>query len=320
MGASDTRPPAPDGRPQRHAGDGWVDCRCGARHWGRFGAAGLLLGDGWRGQVGSPLSVVLQHRALWSHHGGTWGIPGGALAPGETAALGALRESVEEAGVPPDAVRLWTRTSLVHPDWSYATILGEALTPFTPTPTDAESLALAWVPTSAVPEHELLPAFGAAWPALEDLVGRRALVVVDGANVVGSRPDGWWRDRAGAATRLHGALKQALPEGLPAVPLGLPADHWWPDVVLVLEGAARAADVGSPTSVLAGGPGRMPALEVVRAAGSGDDAIVKAAADGLTHYTDVVVVTADRALRERARAVGGTISSPSALLGALDAA
>src|SRR5699024_921735 len=90
----------PDPRPPRRPGDGWVECRCGQRHWGRNGAAGLLLWrpsgldnrgtappaapDGW---VADPAdyAVVLQHRALWSHHGGTWGMPGGAVDPGESA-------------------------------------------------------------------------------------------------------------------------------------------------------------------------------------------------------------------------------------------
>ena len=51
-------------------------------------------------------------------------------------------------------------------------------------------------------------------------------LVVDGANVVGSRPDGWWTDRAGAARRLHERL--------------LTADLSYDDVVLVLEGAAKS--------------------------------------------------------------------------------
>ena len=78
------------------------------------------------------------------------------------------------------------------------------------------------------------------------------VLVVDGANVVGSRPDGWWRDRAGAARRLHEQLLAAV----------LPYD----EVVLILEGAARR---GIP----AGQDGR---LRTVHAPGSGDDAIVQA--------------------------------------------
>lgn len=116
----------------------------------------------------------------------------------------------------------------------------------------------------------------------------RALVV-DGANVVGSRPDGWWRDRAGAAQRLHAAIAAA--------------DLGYDMVVLVLEGAARR---GRP----AGGEG---GLHTVHAPGSGDDTIVD-----LVHERagrdDVVVVTADRALRDRVLAAGGSVTGPSWLL------
>src|ERR671917_601972 len=60
--------------------DGWTTCALGHRHWGRAGAAGLLLHrDGEDGP-----EVLLQHRAWWSHHGGTWGTPGGALHIGES--------------------------------------------------------------------------------------------------------------------------------------------------------------------------------------------------------------------------------------------
>jgi hypothetical protein len=111
-------------------------------------------------------------------------------------------------------------------------------------------------------------------------------LVVDGANVVGSRPDGWWRDRAGAATRLAEQLVAALDAG------ALDTDR----VHLVLEGAATSAVVPEH-----------PRLAVVRARSDGDSAIVDLAAalDG-----DVTVVTADRGLRARltARAVGpGTL-------------
>ena len=104
------------------------------------------------------------------------------------------------------------------------------------------------------------------------------MLVVDGANVVGSRPDGWWRDRAGAAARLHGALLAASPDGPAAIG----------DVVLVLEGAARA---GVPEGV----SGR---VRVVHAPGEGDDEIV-AQASRLLASRPVTVVTADRGLRAR---------------------
>jgi predicted RNA-binding protein with PIN domain len=119
------------------------------------------------------------------------------------------------------------------------------------------------------------------------------VLVVDGANVMGSRPDGWWRDRAGAARRLHEQLSAA----------DLPYD----EVVLVLEGAAKE---GRPE-------GRDGRLETVHAPGSGDDAIVDAVTDHLAtdDGREVVVVTADRALRTRVEAVGAHSRGPAWLLG-----
>jgi predicted RNA-binding protein with PIN domain len=122
------------------------------------------------------------------------------------------------------------------------------------------------------------------------------VVVVDGANVVGSRPDGWWRDRAGAARRLHDHLvaTDVVGEG---------------EVVLVLEGDARRGHhVGQEGHV-----------RTVHAGRSGDDAIVDevrsqvAFGDG----RGVTVVTADRELRDRVEAAGASTRSPRWLLNQL---
>jgi 8-oxo-dGTP diphosphatase len=150
-------------------GDGWVECACGQRHWGLAGAAGLLVVR--RAADGTPTHVLMQHRALWSHHGGTWGIPGGARQPGEDAVSAALREAAEEAGVPADAVAAFATRVLEHPDWSYTTVLAAQTRPFDARPTDAESLEIAWVPVDEVDRRDLLPAFGAAWPTLRTLLG-----------------------------------------------------------------------------------------------------------------------------------------------------
>src|SRR4051794_12598615 len=121
-----------------------------------------------------------------------------------------------------------------------------------------------------------------------------SVLVVDGANVVGSRPDGWWRDRPGAALRLHGRLAVA--------------DLSYDEVVLVLEGQARS---GVPAG--ADGP-----LRTVHAQRDGDTAIVTATQAAVDAGGPVVVVTADRALAQRVEALGARVMSPTWLLGVLE--
>jgi len=120
------------------------------------------------------------------------------------------------------------------------------------------------------------------------------LVVVDGANVVGSVPDGWWRDRLGAARRLRTALAGLPAAGLPGVPGPV-------DVILVVEGAARG---------LADETGDVP---VVAAAGSGDDAIAALATEAVEVGRRCLVVTADRGLRDRVTAAHAEVVGPRAL-------
>ena len=160
--------PNATGRPHRHAGDAWVECPCGRRHWGTFGAAGLLL----HRDVAGTRQIVLQHRALWSDHGGTWGLPGGALAPGESAEQGAVREAVEEAGIDAEHLAVDDTWVLDHGVWRYTTVIARTTGPQDPRPTDPESLAIEWVDVAAVADHDLLPAFAAAWPELLSRLGR----------------------------------------------------------------------------------------------------------------------------------------------------
>jgi hypothetical protein len=130
-------------------------------------------------------------------------------------------------------------------------------------------------------------------------------VVVDAANVVGSRPDGWWRDRAGAARRLAGQLVEALVTDPAALAGAVGAGDSDVRVHLVLEGAAaRAEDLPEH-----------PALTVHRARADGDSAVVELV--GGLGDGERVVVTADRELRERVRAAGATTVGPGALLQAL---
>lgn len=283
-----------------HDGDGWVECGCGQRHWGRYGAAGLLLVG-----PGESRPVVLQHRALWSHHGGTWGIPGGALAGGESAVDGALREAGEEAGIAPENVRVRATWLLEHPDWSYTTVVAEVDGPQNARATDAESLDVAWVPWAEVPGRSLLPAFAASLDHLDALVGRRLVLVVDAANTMGTRPDGWWRDRSAAAARLRDELTTLGDTGLAADAHGLPGHRWYPAVHLVVEGRARGLEPA-------------PGVAVLSAAAGGDDAIVAEVARLAAQAgNDVVVITADRELRGRVEELGATVSGPQQLLAAL---
>lgn len=296
------RGPHPDPRVHRQPGDGWVQCACGNQHWGLNGAAGLLL---WRRTAGGSVELVLQHRSLWSHHGGTWGLPGGALADDEDPVDGALREAAEETGVPADGLRVRASRVLTHPDWAYTTVLAEATADVAPRVADAESIAVEWVPLKAVEDRPLLPAFERALPELRTML-RRLVLVVDAANVVGSVPDGWWRDRAGATERLRGHLIGVRRGGLPADVVGLPGARWYPEIVLVTEGAAR--------EVVGDGE-----VTVVRAEGSGDDEIVAqverllGAGGSGADRTHVLVATADRELMARVTALGARTIGPRAV-------
>lgn len=155
-----TPPPLPPEH-LRDPGDAWIEGPDGKQYWGRFGAAGLLV-------MHPPLGILLQLRAEWSHHGGTWGIPGGALKAGEDATSAALREANEEAGVPVDQVRVIETSLLDLGFWSYTTVLGIADEFFQPEVTDLESAALEWVPLDQVGNRELHPGFGQAWPTLHE--------------------------------------------------------------------------------------------------------------------------------------------------------
>ena len=290
-----------------HDGDGWVECAQGHRHWGRFGAAGLLL---HRLAPDGETEVLLQHRAEWSHHGGTWGLLGGARHGDEAPVATALREAGEEAGLHADAALVTGLYDDEHGGWSYCTVVAAEVGDAAARPTSAETVEVRWCRVGSLPT--LHPGFAATWPVV-----RAALtpltVVVDAANVVGSRPDGWWKDRAGAARRLiadvaalcsAGVADAALPETLARPPL----QRWWPLARVVVEGAARSA-VGDGDSA----DGR---VRVLAAPGEGDDAIVAAVAaagDG-----PVVVVTADRELRARCEALGAVAAGPRWLLGLLE--
>ena len=286
--------PAP-GEPRRplgprDPGDAWVVGPDGERYWGRFGAAGLLALDAERG-------VLLQHRVSWSHFGDTWALPGGARHENESASDAALREAAEEAGVPDAAIRPRLLSVLDLGYWSYTTFVGDVLRPFEPTISDPESRALAWVPIDEVDSKPLHPGFASSWTQLRPLLAVRPAIVVDAANVVGSVPDGWWRDRAGAASRLIDRLERYAAEGVDASDLDLSADRWYPEWVVVVEGQARGVE--SPSGV--------PGVGVVNASASGDDAIAAEGERLVSSGRAVTVVTSDRALAERVTNAGARV-------------
>lgn len=287
----------PPHRP-RGSGDGWVELPDGRRFWGRAGAAGLLA-------VTPADEVLLQHRVAWSHFGGTWGLPGGARDLGESSIDGALREAREETGIDTALLRPRFAVRLDLEVWSYTTVAADAPGMLPIAVSDPESTALEWVPADRVAELPLHPGFADAWPHLRGLLPLRPAIVVDVANVVGSRPDGWWRDRAGAATRLLDALDALAAGGFPAEGDGpLPLVLAWPEVVAVVEGEAGAAATGAH-----------PSLLVVAASQDGDAEIVAQTARLVALGRRVRVVTADRALADRVRDAGAAeVVGPSRLL------
>ncbi|WP_019181553.1 NUDIX domain-containing protein [Microbacterium yannicii] len=282
----------------RDPGDAWVVAPTGERYWGRFGAAGLLALDADRG-------VLLQHRVSWSHFGDTWALPGGARHEDESACDAALREAAEEAGVPDASIRPRFLSVLDLGYWSYTTVVGDVVEPFEPVISDPESRELSWVPANEVTRHPLHPGFAASWQELHALLGTRPTVIVDVANVVGSVPDGWWRDRAGAAERMLARIGELSGRGVAADALELPAHTWYPEFTAVVEGRAREATA-------------TPGVEMERAAASGDDAIAATAERLANAGRSVTVVTSDRGLVQRVTDVGAAARGAHWLLDLLE--
>ena len=141
-------------------GDGWIDCQCGGKHWGLFGAAGLVL---VRDQ-----SILLQHRAPWVHNGDTWGIPGGARDSHESPLEAALREANEEIGI--DIKLLTAVDEFVddHITWSYHTIIAKAAPELIAHEMNDESLEVKWVPIAEIENQKLHPSFANTWPKLRE--------------------------------------------------------------------------------------------------------------------------------------------------------
>jgi 8-oxo-dGTP diphosphatase len=274
--------------------------------------------------------VVLQRRSWWGNHGGTWGPPGGARDSHESAVTAALREAEEECAMPADAVSVTGIFRDDHGGWSYQTVIASAPRPFPVRAVSSETSQVSWVAAEDVAALDLHPGFAEQWPVLRAALQPMEFIV-DAANVMGSRPDGWWRDRAGAARRLRDQLAVLAADGVPALPEEMrapPLERWFPEFVLVVEGAARsvaathaagsgdagsrhtgARDTGSGEAEQAGQPGGR--IRVVAARGSGDDTIAELARDLPGRR---LVVTADRELRGRCTAAGASVAGPGWLL------
>ena len=156
-------------------GDGWIDCACGRKHWGTNGASGILLARR-DPETGEVTHVVMQHRAAWSAEGGTWGIPGGATADGESPIEGALRESYEEANITPEDIEVVGSYREDHGPWAYTTVFafekpGHSVQPHA---NDDESMSIEWVPVDEVPDRKLLTAMKTDWPRFRARLDRLA--------------------------------------------------------------------------------------------------------------------------------------------------
>jgi ADP-ribose pyrophosphatase YjhB (NUDIX family) len=289
--------------------------------------------------------VLLQRRSWWGNHGGTWGPPGGARDSHESAVTAALREAEEECAMPAAAVSVTGIFRDDHGGWSYQTVIASAPRPFPVRAVSSETSQVSWVAAEDVAALDLHPGFAEQWPVLRAALQPMEFIV-DAANVMGSRPDGWWRDRAGAARRLRDQLAVLAADGVPALPEEMrapPLERWFPEFVLVVEGAARsvaathaagsrdtgsrdtgardtgardtgsrhtgAGDTGSGEAEQAAQPGGR--IRVVAARGSGDDTIAELARDLPGRR---LVVTADRELRGRCTAAGASVAGPGWLL------
>jgi 8-oxo-dGTP diphosphatase len=153
----------------------------GGRFWGRHGAAGLLLRAP---RPDGSAAVLLQHRAPWSHQGGTWGLPGGARDSHETPEQAAVREAHEEAGLTAD--RLTVRTTVVTAEidggdsggaaWTYTTVIADAAEELHTVP-NRESAELRWVGEDEVDSLPLHPGFAASWQRLRAVTASIPLLI-----------------------------------------------------------------------------------------------------------------------------------------------
>lgn len=143
-------------------GDGWVECRCGGKHWGLNGAAGLLLiRDG---------KIMMQHRAPWVHNGDTWGLPGGARDSHESIPEAAIRETVEETGINPVHVEVIETFTDDHVDWRYDTVIAKADESLETANWNKETHDIGWFEIDEIEKLILHPSFERTWQRLKEQI------------------------------------------------------------------------------------------------------------------------------------------------------
>ncbi|WP_084723075.1 NUDIX hydrolase [Streptomonospora alba] len=279
-------------------GDGWVTLPDGSRRWGRFGSAGLLL-RAPEGRSAGGGHVLMQHRAVWSHQGGTWGVPGGARNSDETPVQAAMREFGEEVAGDPGSIELIGLHRQEHTVWRYDTVLARAAAGERLEAANWESDEVRWVGVGEVANLRLLPAFGRTWPLLREALGRRLAVHVDASAVLPA-------EDAESVERLRddladlaasGVAAEALPDGMSGSGLHL----WFPRIRLLVSACAQAPDP-------------VPGVEVVARSGVSAAPPTEAeSADGVR--TQTLLVTGG----DEVPGAGGTHTVPPSWLAAAGA-
>ncbi|MCO6007563.1 NUDIX domain-containing protein [Actinoallomurus purpureus] len=270
-------------------GDGWAECDEGHRHWGRHGAAGLLLYH----RDPEP-HVLLQKRALLSIGGGTWGLLGGARHSHEDAVAGALREAGEESTLDPSVVRVHGIIGEHHGGWSYETVIASVAERPAVRRASFETAAVAWVHVDEVPRKKLFPPFADGWSRLRAALVRPVLVV-DAAGLDG--PDA---DRPTDGTADLARLRDRLTALGPVTNLpGAAADLSYPEIVIAADGAAPAVE-------------GVDGVRVVTVPKDPEEWARFAIPGAPDEHR--VIVTGDPALRDRAKAAGASVADPRWLL------
>jgi 8-oxo-dGTP pyrophosphatase MutT (NUDIX family) len=305
-----------------------VTCEQGHEHWGLFGAAGVLV------YVAHPTDqalslVLLQRRTRWSHQGGTWALPGGAMDSDETPAEAALREADEECMLDPKLVVPRGMYSAEHGGWAYHTVLAQAAEPLRVYPDAYESDEAVWLPAREVDQLDLHPGFAASWPVLREAL-LPLTVFVDGTGTTGAEPGP--DDQADDDRRLYAQLSDLTRSGIVVLPddvTGPGLARWYPDYVVLLGEAAAAAAASYAAADEAREANRAPRFSrneplAVRTA----EIRIVAVADG-AQASDVIsdlagttpgrrlVVSGRRTVRDRGAAAGAAVTDLNWLLGLL---